>query len=82
MQYYAAQCYIILLSVNPTKWSNTLKQSVSKLPTNCLSVFDNFVKLVLKELYHNFIQEEDMIIITITTINSSVNSSSSTPSTS
>ena len=38
------------LSANPTKWSNTLKQFVSKLPTNCLSVFDHFVKLVLKEL--------------------------------
>ena len=26
------------LSVNPTKWSNTLKQFVGNLPTNCLSV--------------------------------------------
>ena len=31
------------LSANPTKWSNTLKQFVGKLPTNCLSVFDHFV---------------------------------------
>ena len=38
------------LGANPTKWSNTLKQIVSKLPTNCLSVFDHFVKLALKEL--------------------------------
>ena len=38
------------LSANPTKWSNTLKQSVGKLPTNCLSVFDNFVGLALKGL--------------------------------
>ena len=38
------------LSANPTKCSNTLKQFVSKLPTNCLSVFDHFVKLVLKGL--------------------------------
>ena len=38
------------LSANPTKWSNTLKQFVSKLPTNCLSAFDHFVKLVLKGL--------------------------------
>ena len=29
------------LSANPTKWSNTL---------NCLSVFDHFVRLTLKEL--------------------------------
>ena len=26
------------LSANPTKWSNTLKQFVGNLPTNCLSV--------------------------------------------
>ena len=38
------------LSANPTKWSNTLKQFVGKLLTNCLSVFDHFVKLVLKGL--------------------------------
>ena len=31
------------LSANPTKWSNTFKQFVSKLPTSCLSVFDHFV---------------------------------------
>ena len=34
-----------LLSANPTKWSNTLKQFVGK---NC--VFDHFVKLVLEGL--------------------------------
>ena len=38
------------LSVKITKWSNTLKQFVDKLPTNCLSVFDHFVTLVLKGL--------------------------------
>ena len=38
------------LSTNPTKWSNTLKQFVSNLPTNFLSVFDHFVKLALKWL--------------------------------
>ena len=27
------------LSANPTKWSNTLKQFVGKLPTNYLNVF-------------------------------------------
>ena len=41
---------IISLSVNFTKWSNTLKQFVGKLPTNCLSVFDYFVGLALKGL--------------------------------
>ena len=38
------------LSANPTKWSNTLKQFVGKVPTNCLSVFDHFVILALKGL--------------------------------
>ena len=38
------------LSTNPTKWSNTLKQFVCKLPTNCLSLFVHFVKLALKGL--------------------------------
>ena len=38
------------LSANPTKWSNTLKKFVDKLLMNCLSVFDHFVKLVLKGL--------------------------------
>ena len=38
------------LSANPTKWPNTLKQFVGKLPTNRLSVFDHFVKLALKVL--------------------------------
>ena len=40
------------LSTNPTKWLNTLKQFVGKLPTNCLSVFDHFVKLVVTGLRH------------------------------
>ena len=44
------------LSANPTKWSNTLKQFVGKLPTNCLSVFDHFVKLALKGLIKHWIQ--------------------------
>ena len=39
-----------LLSANITKWSNTLKQFIGKLPTNCLSVFDHFVGLALKGL--------------------------------
>ena len=38
------------LSANPTKWPNTLKQFAGKLLTNCLSVFDHFVKLALKGL--------------------------------
>ena len=38
------------LRTNPTKWPNTLKQFVVKLPTNRLSVFGHFVNLALKEL--------------------------------
>ena len=38
------------LSANPTKWSNTVKQFVGNLPTNCLNVFDHFVILGLKGL--------------------------------
>ena len=38
------------LNANFIKWSNTLKQFVGNLPTNCLSMFDHFVGLVLKGL--------------------------------
>ena len=38
------------LSTNPKKWSNSLKQFVANLLTNCLSVFDHFVELALKGL--------------------------------
>ena len=38
------------LSASPTKWPNTLKQFVGKLPTNFLSVFGHFVNLALKGL--------------------------------
>ena len=38
------------LSASFTKWSNTLKQFVGKLPTICLGVFDHFVGLALKGL--------------------------------
>ena len=38
------------LSVNFTKWLNTLKQFVGKLPANFLNMFDHFVGLALKGL--------------------------------
>ena len=38
------------LSANFTKWSNTFKQLVGNLPTNCLGVLDHFVGLALKGL--------------------------------
>ena len=37
-------------SANFTKWSNTLKQFIGNLPTNYLSMFDDFVFLALKGL--------------------------------
>ena len=40
------------VSLNPRKWSSTLKQFVSKLPMNCWSVFVHFVGLVLKGWIH------------------------------
>ena len=40
------------LSTNLTKWSNTLKQFVENLATDCLSVFDHFMGLALKGLNH------------------------------
>ena len=38
------------LIASPIKWSDTLKQFVSNLPTICFSVFDHFVGLALKGL--------------------------------
>ena len=38
------------LNANLTKWSNTLKQFVGNLATNCLSKFDHFVGLGIKGL--------------------------------
>ena len=46
------------LRANPTKWLNTLKQFAGNLPTNCLSVFDHFVGLALKELNQESSQNE------------------------
>ena len=31
-------------SANPTEWLHKLKQFVGKLPTNCFSVFDHFMR--------------------------------------
>ena len=51
-KYTSTSCFVVerfnLLSANPTKLSNALKQFFGKLPTNCLSVFDNFVGLILE----------------------------------
>ena len=50
IQYEFFRKYVNPLTTNPTKWSNTLKQFVNNLPTNCFSVFDHFVGLALKGL--------------------------------
>ena len=42
--------YLNPLSVNPTKWSNILRQFGANLPTNHLSRFDHFAGLALKRL--------------------------------
>ena len=44
------------LSANPTKWTNTLKQFVGKLPTNYLSVIGHFVGLALIVHLYSFVQ--------------------------
>ena len=49
-QYIFLKYILNPLSANPTKWSNTLKQFVANLPTDCLSVFDHFMNLALKRL--------------------------------
>ena len=51
------------LSANSTKWSNTLKQFVGKLPTKCLSVFDYFVGLAIKGLKMNPFQTNTPIYV-------------------
>ena len=50
MFYFSLMTMLNPLSANLTKWPNTLKQFVGKLPTNFLSVFGHFVNLALKGL--------------------------------
>ena len=50
----AKSWYPNLLSANHKKWSNTFKQFVGKLPTNCLNVFDDFVGLALERLTEKY----------------------------
>ena len=59
------------LSANFTKWSNTLKQFVGNLPTNCLSVFVHFVGLVLKGLTSNkTVSDPRVVFIKLSLVNS------------
>ena len=47
------------LSANPTKWSNTFKQFAGKLQANCLSLFNHFVGLALKESTLSYITSKN-----------------------
>ena len=53
--------YINPLSANTTKLSNTLKTIRRQESTNCLGVFDHFLRLALKRLtwYYNFKLNQD-----------------------
>ena len=51
------------LSANPTRWPNTLKTFVGKLPTNCLSVFGHFEKLALKGLKLTFLELIPLLLL-------------------
>ena len=53
------------LSANITKWSNTLKQFVGKLPANCLSEFEHFVGLALKRLNAPELLNDLLVQVTI-----------------
>ena len=54
---------INLLDVNPTEWPNKLKQSISNLPTNCLSVFEHFVRLARKGLINKNLTFTALVVI-------------------
>ena len=43
------------LNAKFTKWPNTLKQFIGRLPTNCLSVFGHFVGLAFKGLISDYL---------------------------
>ena len=64
------------LSAKPPKWSNTLKQFVGNLRTNCLSLFDPFVGLTFKEWIvfmwsqqNRYLMEESFIFMSAKTGN-------------
>ena len=57
-------------SANPTKWPNTLKQLVGNLPTNCLIVFDHFVRLAPKELNITLLMATTLLHIRLPPANS------------
>ena len=66
MEYIRIYLRAFIVSINPLsanfkKWSNTLKQFVVKLPTNCFNVFDHFVGSALKGLNVNDISRLQIV---------------------
>ena len=57
------------LNANLRKWSNTIKQFVGNLPTNCLSVFDHSVGLALKRLINTYIIKVNLIAVMTSSLN-------------
>ena len=57
---FSVKVYFTLLKFKylSRKMAKTLKQFLGKLPSNCLSVFDHFVKLALKGLNYVFLKQE------------------------
>ena len=57
---FSVKVYFTLLNFKCLfrKMAKTLKQFLGKLPSNCLSVFDHFVKLALKGLNYVFLKQE------------------------
>ena len=65
LKYFA---YYNALCANFIKWSNTLKQFVRNLPTNCLRMFDHFVGLALKGITIMFSLLYQNILPQLTTV--------------
>ena len=57
---FSVKVYFTLLNFKclSRKMAKTLKQFLGRLSSNCLSVFDHFVKLALKGLNYVFLKQE------------------------
>ena len=59
-------CFLTLKApISQNRHTHTLKQSVDKLPRNCLSVFDHFVGLALKGFRFDVKQKEPNRSVTL-----------------
>ena len=61
--YHQSNTSLNSVSANSTKWSSILKESVDKLPINCLNVFDHFLGLALKGLIASYITRTQNITV-------------------